>query len=91
MMQGEHTVQNDAERQSAARYFAMSDQAAAGALRAQWKEFVVRTVAPAPFDDVGGDGNGAVCVSRATLSRTYALIGRNDLRLATTLCVDEES
>ena len=49
----------------------------------------MRSVVARPFFAAAGDG-GTACASRETLSRTYALIGRSDLRIASALCTDDE-
>jgi hypothetical protein len=46
----------------------------------------VRSVCARPFDAHADTVN--VCVSRRALHRTYALIGRNDLRLASSIAND---
>jgi Rab3 GTPase-activating protein catalytic subunit len=74
---GEAAVEREEERNALAALF-VDAKTQRMPIDAQWREFVVRTSAPR---ERGG---------RATLQRTYALVGKNDFRAATVVCVDDD-
>jgi Rab3 GTPase-activating protein catalytic subunit len=76
---GEAAVESEEER---AAVLALFSEAKTGRLPrdAQWREFVLRTVTPRAA--CGGGG-------RATLQRTYALVGRTEFRIGSVLCLDD--
>jgi hypothetical protein len=49
--------------------------------KAQWVEFIVRTLHARPACDASD--------ARAVLHRSYALLGSNDLRIATCVALDD--
>lgn len=80
IVDGEAAVETQHERRAICTFFAGGDAAAPMPTRAEWKEFVVRSVCPRPCHDAP---------HRTTVSRTYALIGQDDLRMASVTSLDE--